>query len=324
MRIREPNPDIMHIESLRREFVREFDRETLENLTLEQYALRTGDKSNFCYRLEREQIGMGDIRSATAQKFGVWVRKGTGEYDYTKKYGETVERAFETIRSEICRLVDAGAGNDYYAIRRNKIAPIVRYKILAMYYPDRFLTIHSRQHLSYFCSKAGLVCLENDDELMLQKKLLIWKDSHEEMQDWSLLEYVAYLYEHFGHPPKVEKGFVNKKSPLKILKEELKAFDRQHSKTRLTEVEMRQRSALVANIAKKRAAGVCQLCGMPAPFFNQKGEAYLESHHVVWLAKGGVDDIQNTVALCPNCHRKMHVLDEKRDVEYLKKKLLDF
>ena len=109
MRISEPNPDIMHIESLRRKFVREFDRETLENLTLEQYALRTGGKNNFCYRLEREQIGMGDIRGATAQKFGVWVRKGTGEYDYTKKYGETVERAFETIRSEICRLVDAGA-----------------------------------------------------------------------------------------------------------------------------------------------------------------------------------------------------------------------
>jgi len=51
--------------------VSEFDRDTLENLTLEQYAMRTGDKKNFCYRLEREQIGMGDIRNATAQKFGI-------------------------------------------------------------------------------------------------------------------------------------------------------------------------------------------------------------------------------------------------------------
>lgn len=320
MRISEPNPDIMHIESLRREFVREFDRETLENLTLEQYALRTGDKSNFCYRLEREQIGMGDISAATAKKFGVWIRMVTGEYDYTKKYGETVERAFETIRSEICHLVDAGAENDYDAIRKNMIAATVRYKILAMYYPNRFLAILSKQHLSYFCSKAGLVCLEDDDELMLQRKLLIWKDSHEEMRDWSLLKYAAYLYEHFGHPPKEEKKkSAKKKSPLKILEDDLKKFDRQHPKTQLTEVEVRQRSALVANIAKKRAAGVCQLCGMPAPFFNQKGEAYLESHHVVWLARGGADDIQNTVALCPNCHRKMHVLDETKDVEYLMK-----
>ena len=28
--------------------------------------------------------------------------------------------------------------------------------ILAMYYPDRFLTIHSERHLTYFCEKAGI------------------------------------------------------------------------------------------------------------------------------------------------------------------------
>ena len=84
MKISEPNPNIEHIESLRKQFVTDFDRDSLGSLTLEQYAMRTGDKKNFCYRLEREQIGMGDIRNATAQKFGIWVRKTTGEYDFTK------------------------------------------------------------------------------------------------------------------------------------------------------------------------------------------------------------------------------------------------
>lgn len=319
MKISEPNPNIEHIESLRKQFVTDFDRDSLESLTLEQYAMRTGDKKNFCYRLEREQIGMGDIRNATAQKFGIWVRKTTGEYDFTKKYGDTAAEAFKVIRSELCKLVDAGAKDDFNAIRKNMIAPIVRFKILAMYYPDRFLTIHSERHLTYFCEKAEIPYLDGDDELVLQRKLLMWKDNHADMRDWSLLEYVAYLYDHFGVPPVVDKGLTKKKPRLKKLKDELKAFDGKHPKTRLTEVEVKERSALVSSIVKERAAGVCQLCNKPAPFFNKNGEAYLECHHVIWLARGGADETYNAVALCPNCHKKMHILDLPEDVSYLKK-----
>lgn len=319
MKISEPNPNILHIEALRKKFVSDFDRDMLGSITLEQYAMRTGDKKNFCYRLEREQIGMGDIRNATAQKFGIWVRKSTGEYDFTKKYGQTAEEAFSVIRSELCKLVDAGKADDFNAIRKNMLAPIVRYKILAMYYPDKFLTIHSERHLTYFCKKAGIPYLQDDDELVLQRKLLQWKDKQPDIQNQSLLEYVAYLYEHFGVPPTVDKGLAKKKTRLKRLKDDLKAFDGRHVKTHMTEVEVKERSTLVAEIVKERAAGVCQLCNKPAPFFNKKGEAYLECHHVIWIARGGADEVYNAVALCPNCHRKMHILDEKSDVDYLSK-----
>lgn len=39
---------------------------------------------------------------------------------------------------------------------------------------------------------------------------------------------------------------------------------------------------------------------------------------VEWLSRGGHDTLDNTVALCPNCHRKMYVLDLKVDKEKLK------
>lgn len=74
------------------------------------------------------------------------------------------------------------------------------------------------------------------------------------------------------------------------------------------------RNPYVAEYAKRRANGICQLCGKPAPFMDKKGKPYLESHHIVWLSEGGADSIKNTVALCPNCHRKMHIInnaDEK-------------
>lgn len=77
------------------------------------------------------------------------------------------------------------------------------------------------------------------------------------------------------------------------------------------------RNPAVAELAKRRAGGRCELCRQPAPFTNVSNEPYLESHHIVWLAHGGSDRPENTVALCPNCHRKMHVLNHPTDVERL-------
>ncbi|MFE4239621.1 HNH endonuclease [Peribacillus butanolivorans] len=59
------------------------------------------------------------------------------------------------------------------------------------------------------------------------------------------------------------------------------------------------------------------MCDQLAPFLNKQGEPYLETHHIFWLARGGEDSILNTVALCPNCHKKMHVLELPTDVSKL-------
>ena len=83
-----------------------------------------------------------------------------------------------------------------------------------------------------------------------------------------------------------------------------------------------ERNTYVAELAKRKAEGVCQLCDEPAPFSDKQGNPFLETHHIVWLSKGGEDTSENTVALCPNCHRKMHSLNLKSDQRKLKEKAL--
>ena len=78
------------------------------------------------------------------------------------------------------------------------------------------------------------------------------------------------------------------------------------------------RSANVVKETRKRANGICQLCNQPAPFIDKKGNPYLEVHHIIWLSRGGEDSTDNAVALCPNCHTRMHMLDRPEDVEMLK------
>lgn len=56
----------------------------------------------------------------------------------------------------------------------------------------------------------------------------------------------------------------------------------------------------------RRAAGRCECCAQPAPFQTVQGEPFLEVHHLHTLADGGSDRVSNAVALCPNCHRRLH------------------
>lgn len=122
---------------------------------------------------------------------------------------------------------------------------------------------------------------------------------------------------------------------LRITEQEFRANEERKAEQarRLSEEELRLRAGLapsepgrqriettrftrdphVAELAKRRARGVCQLCGEAAPFDDKNGVPYLETHHIVWLSRGGRDLIENTVALCPNCHRRLHVLDAEND-----------
>lgn len=77
------------------------------------------------------------------------------------------------------------------------------------------------------------------------------------------------------------------------------------------------RSPYIAQEAKRRAHGICQLCGQPAPFKDANNQPYLECHHIKWRSQGGEDCPENVVALCPNCHRKMHVRNDPKDVQLL-------
>lgn len=65
-----------------------------------------------------------------------------------------------------------------------------------------------------------------------------------------------------------------------------------------------------------RAKGICERCMQHAPFTKKRDNTpYLEVHHIVQLAHGGNDEVENAQALCPNCHRELHFGKKLRDGE---------
>ena len=68
-----------------------------------------------------------------------------------------------------------------------------------------------------------------------------------------------------------------------------------------------QRNPYVVAFVRKRANGICEACNAPAPFKRKSdGTPFLEVHHKIQLADGGLDNEQNAIAVCPNCHRALH------------------
>jgi 5-methylcytosine-specific restriction protein A len=44
-------------------------------------------------------------------------------------------------------------------------------------------------------------------------------------------------------------------------------------------------------------------------------EPFLEVHHIIPLSEGGTDDLKNTAALCPNCHRAVHYANNAPELQ---------
>ena len=118
-----------------------------------------------------------------------------------------------------------------------------------------------------------------------------------------------------------------RKHSIDEIKEKAKKIENKKTNSKEVKTIYRERNQYISEFTKERAKGVCDLCGKEAPFKDKSGKPYLESHHVIPLANNGPDAIYNTVAVCPNCHRKIHILNNKKDMKKLtnviRKYLLD-
>lgn len=122
--------------------------------------------------------------------------------------------------------------------------------------------------------------------------------------------------------PKLEKisviyqNFINE-IELKIEKEfyDTETLDFVNISKKHTNISYFDRSQKVKKVSLERANGICELCGSKAPFYDKNDQPYLEVHHVKFLSDDGIDDTSNTLALCPNCHMKIHYGKELTEKE---------
>lgn len=146
----------------------------------------------------------------------------------------------------------------------------------------------------------------------------------------SVMSHITYLQSITGNEPglrKVHGEFVDRLREMASFDEAPNSLDEQVAKAQADTREARaQRLRLARPIPEQqivlvrvfrrnpdviaevlsRADGICEGCRRPAPFSRADGRPYLEVHHRLPLAEGGMDTVENAIALCPNCHRERH------------------
>jgi hypothetical protein len=86
-----------------------------------------------------------------------------------------------------------------------------------------------------------------------------------------------------------------------------------HPERREQKLSVHERDPKVKAWIIKNANGKCECCGVDG-FIKEDGNIFLEVHHLRLLAENGSDTLQNAVALCANCHRKLHYAKNKEEM----------
>lgn len=72
---------------------------------------------------------------------------------------------------------------------------------------------------------------------------------------------------------------------------------------------------MVVALRKKLSGSRCEVDGYTSlTFENDVGERFVEAHHLIPLAQGGEDVLQNTMAVCPTHHRHLHIGKGRADL----------
>ena len=218
----------------------------------------------------------------------------------------------------------------FLAVETN-ILPIYRRMLQENYYaPDKTLTAREMaQRVGYsryssanlhYGKFAGLICKYFGREYDFNLRILVrfFRPFSESELAWVMHPQVAEALEVIGwveNTPLEEEKFHRQlydkiesslKEKSESRRQRLKQASKFPSSVRVVRTEFKRNPDVVAEVLA-RANGYCEECGKSAPFLRASdGTPYLEIHHKTFLSDDGEDTAENTIALCPNCHRKKH------------------
>jgi len=315
-------------ESLRREFIEKFSRQKLEDLTIEEYSLNAEDnnlsKESLCYWVEQKTRELGSIKGATAMKFGTYFGKKKPELNNRQHWASWTDGSFDVIRNALLELYDAGENENIEIIKRNKLSPMFKGKLLSLYFPNRFLNIFSSEHLHHFLNKLSISYSGKDDVVDLREKLIDYKNANPKYEELTAIAFGNELGRLYGWPPSTEIQFeqaedLYEQSQIKVVNRSFKHVpgftDTPEESPDLISTSYGQ--VFKINPAKSRRAIIdsgfsCEVDERHESFTRKDSEhKYTEAHHLIPRKHqrkfiNSLDVIANIVSLCSNCHNCVH------------------
>jgi len=314
--LRKNNPELILNPKLKEEwdkFLSIFSEEKIKNLNIEDYVLdRNNPDGSFCYWMEVRLNKLGNMHGSFAPKFGLYLSKDTREYKHTKKFGKDKEEAFAEIKQFLIDLLSAGKVDDLAKIKENKLSTMLKGKILFLYYPDKFLSVLSDEHLNYFLNELEIPYSQDLDAVDKRTILLDFKNKDSLMKNWTNQQFSSFLYKFYRPPKKLPKVNDDKKEQEEIshrtkdISKKDKINYLNSLKSMDGEIEIKgksyKRDAVAIAYLKELRGYKCQLCDVQ--IIKKNGDLYIEASHITAKHKKGSEKPDNILILCPNHHKE--------------------
>lgn len=188
----------IELAALRDEFNRRFPKEKISEMTLEEYALGTGNKDSFCNWLEFKTKPLATM-GGFSSKFGVW--KSGGAWKFNKTF-DTPEDALDKIKDGLLRLIRVAESNRFDELENVDLAQFgkdrngLRAKTLALYFPEELMALLNKTHIKNFL-KIFEIESQNDDIFALIRQLLKTLRHFPEFEGFDTYQMMIFLYESF-------------------------------------------------------------------------------------------------------------------------------
>ena len=163
-----------------------------------------------------------------------------------------------------------------------------------------------KQHWANMGSYQNQIWLQrwfNDENISMGDKIRITYNPLRENIDGRVVIEISLLNSEVKFEKEVEKS---RKLSIEERLNKIKDYP-EYPIQEKREINIYKRNPHIVAEVLERAGGICQHCEKEAPFIRVSDNTpFLEVHHMKSLSDGGEDTIDNTIALCPNCHRGVH------------------
>ncbi|MDG4946406.1 AAA family ATPase [Weeksellaceae bacterium KMM 9713] len=201
-----PQERIENQEKARLSFINKFPKDEIINLSIDEYAQGT-DENSFCYWLEFKKILFG-IGGGNASKFGIYKAKADGNY-YTsfgnnkrQLTGTELEDLFLEIKKGITLALEYAENDEIDKIKTIDIPVwnMVLQKILALYYPNKFVNIGASRVLIKCAKDLNIEGVELKPENLIEINYTIRQtiDNQSEFKDWPYEKIGKFLWKTYS------------------------------------------------------------------------------------------------------------------------------
>ena len=187
--IEEVNPKGKYEKNLKdiNSFVSCYTADRIRSLMLDEY-YHTGLQDTFCYRLEKGLKEYSSMGNVFPDAYRVYIGSDNMPHIFRgleAQFENNYEAAFSYVKQEIVKLIEAGEKEDWKFIRNSKLDQRVRFKLLSVFFPEKYFPVCAMPSARDYCDVFGIGRKSSDTMMDLNIKLKDWSRRYLPT-DWSL------------------------------------------------------------------------------------------------------------------------------------------